>query len=130
MGDRATVLLYGKDNDGYRYSPIIYTHWGGSRVDEVISEVQRFYIENDEDRNMEPSMRQEIERVYPHVIMFMVFGKFEPQTYNFDKSYKHRWKLPTANDLPIVADDRGCFMLNVATLNGVWSSYDWSIDNV
>ena len=130
MGDRATVLLYSKHEEGYRYSPIIYPHWNGGEVENTVSKMQRYYLENDADRNWEAHMRQEIERVFPILSAYMGKDGHTPSVFNFDNASDFRDTLPTANDVPIVADDRGLYLVDVATLNGTWSEYDWSNFNV
>ena len=125
MGDRATVLLYSQDERGYSYSPVIYTHWMGSNVEETVSKMQRMYMENDTNRDWNPQFRQEIERVFPILCAYMGKDGHNPSVYNFDTALDFVDKLPKANDMPIIADDWGLYLINVMTLDGVWSSYSW-----
>ena len=133
MGDRATVVLYEQQQanpNQYSYSPVIYTHWAGGHVEEIVQSVQQFYIERNEDRNMTPFLRQEVERTFP--ILVNAFGQAgaEPSNYNFRDMWKFKYVLPSANDMPIVADDRGLSLVNAETMFGVWSDYDWEKDKV
>ena len=105
MGDRATVLLYSQDETGYSYSPVIYTHWKGADVEETVSKMQRMYMESDVDRDHNPQMRQEIERVFPILCAYMGKDGHNPSVYNFDTALEFTDKLPKANDMPIIADD-------------------------
>jgi len=125
MGDRATVLLYSQDEIGYSYSPVIYTHWKGADVEETVSKMQRMYMESDVDRNHNPQMRQEIERVFPILCAYMGKDGHRPSVYNFDTALEFTDKLPKANDMPIMASDWGLYLINVITLDGAWRSYSW-----
>ncbi len=125
MGDRATVLLYSQDETGYSYSPVIYTHWMGSNVEETVSKMQRMYLESDVDRNSNPHMRQEIERVFPILCAYMGKDGHRPSVYNFDTALEFTDKLPKANDMPIMASDWGLYLINVMTLDGAWRNYSW-----
>ena len=140
MGDRATVVLYeqlpkqtivnNSNADVYNYSPVIYTHWAGGRVEEIVQSVQQFYIERTEDRNMTPFLRQEVERTFPILVNAFAQAGAEPSVYNFRDMWKFKYVLPSANDMTIVADDRGLYLVNVETMFGVWSDYDWEKDKV
>ena len=125
MGDRATVLLYSQDERGYSYSPVIYTHWMGSNVVETVSKMQRMYSESDVDRDSNPYMRQEIERVFPILCAYMGKDGHRPSVYNFDTALEFTDKLPKANDMPVHASDWGLYLINVMTLDGAWRNYSW-----
>lgn len=125
MGDRATVLLYSQDETGYSYSPVIYTHWKGADVEETVSKMQRMYLESDVDRNSNPYMRQEIERVFPILCAYMGKDGHSPSVYNFDTALEFTDKLPKANDMPVHASDWGLYLINVMTLDGAWRNYSW-----
>ena len=125
MGDRATVILYSQDETGYSCSPVIYSHWMGSNVEETVSKMQRMYLENDADRNISPQFRQEIERVFPILCAYMGKDGHNPSVYNFDNALDFTQELPTANDMPIMADDWGLYLINVITLDGFWSEFSW-----
>jgi hypothetical protein len=94
-------------------------------VEETVSKMQRMYMENDADRNMNPEFRQEIERVFPILCVYMGQNGHNPSVFNFDFAREFTDELPTANDMPIVADDWGLYLINVMTLDGVWSQFSW-----
>jgi len=123
VGDRATVLLYSQDERGYSYSPVIYTHWKGADVEESVSKMQRMYLESDVDRDSNPYMRQEIERVFPILCAYMGKDGHRPSVYNFDTALEFTDKLPKANDMPVHASDWGLYLIDVMTLDGAWRNY-------
>lgn len=135
MGDRANVVLYEKlprrtitnlnDKEVFNYSPVIYTHWGGENVEEVIQEVQRLYEINNVQRFYEVSMRVEVERVFPNLITSFVKNGMQPCVYNWNAD-NFKDKLPTANDLPIIADDRGTYFVDIYTWDITVSHYDYA----
>lgn len=134
MGDRANVVLYEKlprrtttnlsDKEVFNYSPVIYTHWGGANVEEVIQEVQRLYENDTSDTSFQVSMRVEVERVFPNMITSFIKNGMQPCVYNWNAD-DFKYILPTANDMPIVADDRGTYFVDIYTWDIELSEYDY-----
>lgn len=125
MGDRANVVLYNETKEGIEYSPIIYTHWGGGNVEKCIEDIANLYENFTGDTNWEADMRIEIERVFPKFLLSYAKYELEPNVYNFDNAHKYKQKLPTANDTPIIADDRGLYRVNINGFRYTVSHYDW-----
>lgn len=135
MGDRANVVLYEKlprhtatnpsDKEVFNYSPLIYTHWGGENVEEVIQEVYRFYDSDISDTSFNVSMRVEVERVFPILLTSFIKNAMQPCVYNWNAD-DFKYKLPTANDMPIIADDRGTYFVNIYTWDITVSYYDYA----
>lgn len=139
MGIRANILLYQKRDmstvinssgeDLYNYSPVIYTHWGGTDVKNVVKEVAQYYKEYTGDTNWEASMRVEVERVFPKLLVACIKNGLEPSVFNFDmRKFKH--KLPKGNDMPIIADDWGTLLVDINSWTYEKLEYDWSKANV
>lgn len=139
MGERANVLLYQKvpkhtavnssDKDLYNYSPVIYTHWGGYEIKNVVQEVAQYYKEDTSDTNWEPDMRVEVERVFPKLIVACIKNGLEPSVWNFDMR-KFLYELPKGNDMPIIADDWGTLLVDINSWSYETLDYDWSKENV
>lgn len=138
MGERANVVFYEKlpkhtvfnssDTDVFNYSPVMYTHWGGMEVNEFIDNVEQFYEDNQSPvDNMFDAvpMRREVERVFPIALTIAVNRDMQPQVYNLNDADSYRHKLPTANDMPIIADDNGTTFVNVADFSRHVSYYTW-----
>ena len=139
MGERANVLLYQKRDlthvvnhsggDLYNYSPVIYTHWGGYEIKNVVQEVAQYYKEDTSDTNWEPDMRVEVERVFPKLLVACIKNGLEPSVFNFDmRKFEH--ELPKGNDMPIIADDWGTLLVDINTWSYETLYYDWSKANV
>ena len=135
MGDRANVVLYEKlprrtatnpnDKEVFNYSPVIYTHWGGGNVGNVIQEIYNLYKNDTSDTSFEVSMRLEVERVFPNLLTSFIKNGMQPCVYNWN-SDDFKYKLPTANDMPIIADDRGTYFVNIYTWHVTNSNYDYA----
>ena len=138
MGERANVVFYEKrpkhtvfnssDTDVFNYSPVMYTHWGGMQVNEFIDNVEQFYDDNQspiDDMFDAVPMRREVERVFPIALTIAVNRDMQPQVYNLNDADSYRHKLPTANDMPIIADDNGTTFVNVADFSRHVSYYTW-----
>lgn len=134
MGERANVLLYQKlpkhtavnpsNKDTLVYSPVIYTHWGGREMKSVVSNVVHEYYEFTGDTNWAVSMRREVERVFPKLLVACIKNGLEPSVFNFDYM-KFRDELPTGNDMPIVASDWGTLLVDINTWKYETLVYDW-----
>ena len=125
MGDRANVVLYNETKEGIEYSPIIYTHWRGGKVELCIKEVANLYENFTGDTNWEADMRIEIERVFPKFLVSCIQNELEPNVHNFDDAQKYKQQLPTANDTPIIADDRGLYRVNINGFRYTVSGFNW-----
>lgn len=136
MGERANVVFYEKlpkhtalnssDTDVFDYSPVMYTHWGGMQVNDFIDAVEQHYADNTPDDEWDAvPMRREVQRVFPIALTIAVNGHMQPQVYNLNDADSYRHKLPTANDMPIIADDNGTTFVNVADFSRHVSHYTW-----
>ena len=126
MGARANVVLYNKTKEGYEYSPVIYTHWGGSEMNSVVQSFIDLYHTDDSDTNMYPAMRLEVERCFPILVCEIHKYNIEYQVFNFNDASKYTTELPKANDMPIIADDYGLYLINVKTMTAHKSEFDWN----
>ncbi len=134
MGERANVLLYQKRDltrvinhsggDLYNYSPVIYTHWGGREIKNVVNEVVQHYTNFTGDTNWEVDMRKEVERVFPKLLVACIKNGLEPSVFNFNMR-KFEKQLPTGNDMPIIADDWGTLLVDISTWKYETLVYDW-----
>tara|TARA_R100001510_G_scaffold5435_2_gene4341 strand:+ start:1679 stop:2098 length:420 start_codon:yes stop_codon:yes gene_type:complete len=134
MGERANILLYQKRDlthvvnhsgkDLYNYSPVIYTHWGGYEIKNVVQEVAQHYKEYTGDANWEVDMRTEVERVFPKLLVACIKNGLEPSVFNFDM-LKFKYELPKGNDMPIVADDWGTLLVDINSWSYETLEYDW-----
>lgn len=125
MGDRANVVLYNETKEGIEYSPVIYSHWGGSEMNSVVQEFIDVYNNVVSDTNMYPAMRREVDRCFPVFTRLLDKKQIEFCVNNFDNATDYMKELPTANDMPIIADDWGLYLVNVATMTAHKSEYDW-----
>ena len=130
MGARANVVLYNKTKEGIEYSPVIYTHWGGSEMNNIVQSFIDLYHTDDSDTNMYPAMRLEVERCFPILVCEIHKYNIEYQVFNFNDASKYTTELPKANDMPIIADDYGLYLINVKTMRAHKSNFDWSDVNV
>ena len=130
MGARANVVLYNETKEGIEYSPVIYTHWGGSEINNVVQTFIDKYHNDDSDTNMYPAMRLEVERCFPVFTRLLDNRDIEYQVFNFNDASKYTTELPKANDMPIIADDYGLYLINVETMTAHKSEFDWSDVNV
>ena len=135
MGARANVVLVGTlpkntavnmtNENKLVYSPVIYTHWYGGEINNVVQTFIDKYITDTSDTNMEPTMRREVERAFPIFTEILDEKGIKYQVFNFPRSADFERKLPTANDMPIIADDYGLYIVNVNTMSGHVSMFDW-----
>ena len=125
MGARANVVLYNETKEGYEYSPVIYTHWGGSEMNNIVQSFIDLYHTDDSDTNMYPAMRLEVERCFPILVCEIHKYNIEYQVFNFNDASKYTTELPKANDMPIIADDYGLYLINVETMRANKSNFDW-----
>lgn len=125
MGARANVVLYNEIDEEIEYSPVIYTHWYGERVNGIINHYISNYNDDTTDTNMYPQMRREIERMFPQLIRMIEQQEIEYQVCNFSYARDFVHKLPTANDMPIIADDYGLYLINISNLTAHKSEYRW-----
>ena len=130
MGARANVVLYNETKEGIEYSPVIYTHWGGGEMNSVVQSFIDLYHTDDSDTNMYPAMRLEVERCFPILVCEIHKYNIEYQVFNFNDASKYTTELPKANDMPIIADDYGLYLINVKTMTAHKSEFDWSDVNV
>lgn len=130
MGARANVVLYNETKEGYEYSPVIYTHWGGSEMNSAVQIFIDKYHDDDSDTNMYPAMRREVERAFPVFTRTLENLDIEYQVFNFNDASNYTSELPKANDMPIIADDYGLYLINVETMTAHKSEFDWSDVNV
>tara|TARA_Y100000004_G_C8947830_1_gene427104 strand:- start:75 stop:545 length:471 start_codon:yes stop_codon:yes gene_type:complete len=129
MGDRVNVIIHNKQKT--EFSPVIYSHWGGDSVAWLLETMREEYStkHKTEDLNWSVGYRLEIPRVFTKLVSKMVKESLEPQVYNWDSSkYAKKKELPLPNDLPIIADDRGCYFLEVESLQFKNVPYDWDLD--
>jgi hypothetical protein len=125
VGARANVVLYNETKEGIKYSPVIYTHWGGSEMNSVVQSFIDLYHTDDSDTNMYPAMRLEVERCFPILVCELDKYNIEYQVFNFNDASKYTTELPKANDMPIIADDYGLYLINVETMTAHKSEFDW-----
>jgi hypothetical protein len=135
MGARANVVLVGTlpkntavnmtNEDLLEYSPVIYTHWSGSEINNVVQEFIDKYITDISDTNIEPSMRREVERAFPIFTQILDGKGIKYSVFNFPRAVDFERKLPTANDMPMIADDYGTYIINVNTMSAHVSMFDW-----
>lgn len=130
MGARANVVLYNETKEGYEYSPVIYTHWHGHKMNTVVQTFIDKYHDDDSDTNMYPAMRREVERAFPVFTRLLENRQAEYQVFNFNDASNYTTELPKANDMPIIADDYGLYLINVETMTAHKSEFDWSDVNV
>ena len=128
MGARANVVLYNETKEGTEYSPVIYTHWGGSEINNVVQTFIDKYHDDDSDINMYPAMRLEVERCFPVFTRLLDNRDIEYQVYNFNNASNYTSELPKANDMPIIADDYGLYLINVETMTAHKSEFDWAVE--
>ena len=124
-----SLVMNSNGEDLYNYSPVIYTHWGGSEVKNVVKEVAQYYKEYTGDTNWEVSMRVEVERVFPKLLVACIKNGLEPSVFNFDRR-KFEHKLPKGNDMPVIADDWGTLLVDINSWTYETLEYDWSKVNV
>ena len=125
MGARANVVLYNETKEGIEYSPVIYTHWGGSEMNSVVQSFIDLYHTDDSDLSMEPAMRLEVERCFPILVCELDKYNIEYSVFNFNDASKYATELPKANDMPIIADDYGLYLINIKTMTAHNSEFDW-----
>ena len=130
MGARANVVLYNETKEGIEYSPVIYTHWYGHKMNTVVQTFIDKYHDDDSDTNMYPAMRKEVERAFPVFTRLLENRQIEYQVFNFNDASNYANELPKANDMPIIADDYGLYLINVETMTAHKSEFDWSDVNV
>ena len=130
MGARANVVLYNETKEGIEYSPVIYTHWYGHKMNTVVQTFIDKYHDDDSDTNMYPAMRREVERAFPVFTRLLDNRDIEYQVFNFNDASNYKSELPKANDMPIIADDYGLYLINVETMTAHKSEFDWSDVNV
>ncbi len=125
MGARANVVLYNEIDGEVEYSPVVYTHWGGDKINNIISTYIDRYDNDISDTNMYPHMRREIERMFPQFTRMLEYREIEYQVCNFSYARDYIRRLPTANDMPIIADDYGLYLINIGNLTAHKSEYKW-----
>ena len=128
MGARANVVLYNETKEGYEYSPVIYTHWGGYKMNDLVQSYIDMYHNDDSDLNMEPAMRLELDRCFPVLARKFDNNVVEYCIFNFDNAKDFADKLPSANDMPIIADDYGLYLINIRTMTAHNSAFDWAVE--
>ena len=74
------------------------------------------YHTDDSDTNMYPAMRLEVERCFPILVCELDKYNIEYQVFNFNDASNYTTELPKANDMPIIADDYGLYLVNVKTM--------------
>ena len=126
MGARANVVFYTDSGNGKEYSPVIYTHWYGSNMQDILNEFKDIYESDTSDTNFYPAMRVEIDRVFPVFTKLLNAYEVEYCVYNFDNAKDFINELPNSNDMPIIADDYGLFLVDIKTMEIVKSEYDWA----
>lgn len=125
MGDRANTILWSKNENGsVDLSPAIYTHWSGE-LNNAISELKKYYKSNKNvDTNWNPKYRLEVARVFPIFVKILNDMGLEPQVEMYDFR-KDGLKLPTANDMHSIADDRGLYLIEIPSFNVENSEYKY-----
>ena len=126
MGARANVVFYNNSNNGKEYSPVIYTHWYGSNMQDILNEFKDIYESDTSDTNFYPAMRVEIDRVFPVFTKLLNAYEVEYCVNNFDNAKDFINELPSSNDMPMIADDYGLFLVDIKTMEIVKSEYDWA----
>ena len=135
MGARANIVLVGTlpkntavnmtNENLLDYSPVIYTHWYGHKINNVLQDFIDKYNTDTSDTNMEPAMRREVERAFPIFTKLLENKRIEYSVFNFPRAGDFETKLPTANDMPMIADDYGLYIVNVNTMSAHVSMFDW-----
>ena len=125
MGARANVVLYNETKEEIEYSPVIYTHWGGGEINNVVQTFIDMYHNDNSDTNMEPTMRREVERAFPVFTRLLENRQIKYQVFNFNDASDYMSETPKANDMPIIADDYGLYLINVETMTAHKSEFDW-----